>query len=123
MSQIKILLVEDEEGIIDFFVTYLNMKGFNNILTAAAGKEAIEKIENEKPDFVFPDISLADNVSGMEVLKQARVLSPKTKCIMMSAYKDEYGQEAEKLGAIYFLKKPITNLGQMIKLMQDFQDK
>jgi len=119
MSVIRILVVEDEEFARETLIDYLNIKGFTNISTATRGKEALEKIGQEKPDFVFLDIQLADNTDGMEVLRQSRGLSPQTKCIMMSAYQDEHGPKADELGAFYFLKKPIRDLDKVIKVMQN----
>jgi len=121
MTQLKIMVVEDEEFARETITDDLNLKGFDNVLTVARGKEAIEKMEAEKPDFIFLDIQLADEVSGMEVLKQSKVLSPGSRCVMMSAYKDEYGQEALALGACYFLKKPIRDLDKVVKLIEEFR--
>ena len=119
MSQVKILVVEDEEFLRETIVEYLNMKGFENILTSSRGEDAIEHIEKEKPDFVFLDIQLADDVNGIEVLKKSRASSPDTKCIMMSAYQDEYGEEAMRIGAYCFLKKPIRDLAKIIKVISE----
>ena len=118
MPPIKILVVEDEAFARETIVDYLNIKGYENISIASRGQEALDKISEEKPDFIFLDIQLADKIDGMEVLRQARSLSPLSKCIMMSAYKDEFGPKAEELGAYYFLKKPIRNLDKIIKLIE-----
>lgn len=118
MRQIKILIVEDEESVRGFMVDYLGMKGYENIITASTGKEAIEKIEKDKPDIAFLDIQLADNIDGMQVLKESRQISPQTKVIMLSAYQDKYGKEAEELGSYAFLKKPIQ-IGMLGKILQE----
>lgn len=103
---LKIMIVEDETDICELFSDYLEMKGCKKILTASAGKEAIELLEVEKPDIIFLDIQLADNIDGIEVLKKAREISPGTKIIMMSAYQEEYGQKTRELGVSGFLRKP-----------------
>lgn len=118
MKEVKILIVEDEVSIRGFMVDYLDMKGYKNILTASTGKEAIEKIEKDKPDIAFLDIQLADNIDGMQVLKESRHISPQTKVIMLSAYQDKYGKEAKELGCYAFLKKPIE-IGMIGKILQE----
>ena len=120
MPQFKILIADDEEGIREHMVRYMQRHGFENILTASKGQEAIEIIGREKPDFAFLDISLADNVSGMDVLKQTRELSPNTKCIMTSAY-DEYMDEAKRLGAWRYLKKPFRKeMDEVVNSMLEY---
>jgi len=106
MESIKVMIVEDEKDICELFTDYLEMKGCEKIWHVSTGKEAITKIEKEKPDVVFLDIQLADNTSGMVVLKKIQEISPNSKVIMMSAYQEEYGQQARDLGAYDFLRKP-----------------
>jgi len=121
MAQFKILIADDEEGIREHMVRYMNRHGFENILMASKGQEAIAIIGREKPDFAFLDISLADSVSGMEVLKQAHGLSSNTKCIMTSAY-DEYRDEAKTLGAWRYLKKPFRKeMDEVVNSMLEYQ--
>ena len=106
MESIKIMIVEDEKDICELFSDYLEMKGCEKVWHVSTGKEAIEKIEQESPDIVFLDIQLADNTNGIEVLRKAREISPDTKVIMMSAYKEEYGMQTHEMGAYGFLRKP-----------------
>jgi YesN/AraC family two-component response regulator len=117
MKQIKILIVEDEKVIKELIADYLDMKGYENVFTASSGKEAMERIERDKPDIIFLDIQLTDDIDGMQVLKKSKELSPKTKVIMLSAYQDKYGKEAKELGSYAFLKKPIqiSTLDKILK--------
>ena len=102
------MIIDDEEAIRALFAQYMEMRGCSNILTAATGKDAISQIASEKPDVAFLDIQLADNISGIDVLKKIRELSPQTKVIMMSSYQEEYGALTQSLGAFDFLRKPFT---------------
>lgn len=106
MESMKVMIIEDEIDICDLFADYLEMRGCEKIFKVSTGKDAIARIEQEKPDIIFLDIQLADNVNGLEVLKKTREISPGTKVIMMSAYKEEYGEQTQELGAYGFLKKP-----------------
>lgn len=114
----KILIVEDDASIRGLVVDYLGMKGYENILTASSGEEAIKKFKDAKPDVAFLDIQLADKIDGMQVLKESRKTSPHTKVIMLSAYKEDYQQEAKELGAYNFLKKPIK-IDSLFKILQE----
>ena len=122
-ESLKIMIVEDEADICDLLADYLGMKGCKNISKIFTGKEAIARIELDKPDIIFLDIQLADNVRGLEVLKKTKELLPNAKVIMMSAYKEEHGPESQALGAYDFLKKPFRadSLDQILNRI--FKDK
>lgn len=105
-NSLKIMIIEDEADICDLLADYLGMKGCKNISKIFTGKDAMAKIELEKPDVIFLDIQLADNIRGLEVLKKIKELLPNTKTVMMSAYQEEHGQESQELGAYDFLRKP-----------------
>ena len=105
----KIIIIDDEEDIRELFSNFLEMSGSNQILTAATGKDAIALIERAKPEVVFLDIQLADNINGIEVLKVTREVSPGTRVVMMSSYLEEYGALTLSMGAFDFLKKPFNS--------------
>jgi len=107
MNNNKILIVEDEEDINELLKDYLGMKGYGNVKTTTKGAEALEIIKSDQPDIVFLDIVLDDDVDGMKVLEEGRVISSETKFIMMSAHKEDYHQKAKELGACAFLGKPV----------------
>lgn len=115
MAKGLILIVEDEALVNELMGDYLEAKGYDTISTDH-GNEAMQMVGEHKPDIMFLDIQLNDGVDGMTVLKKAREISPESKIIMMSAYKDKYGPETEKLGAYAFLSKPIqvTSIGQIL---------
>ena len=120
MRELKILVVEDEGFVREAIIDYLEIKGYENILSASKGEEAIAKIEEEKPDWVLLDIQLADEVDGMVVLERAKEISSNTKVVMMSAYRREHEMKAKKLGAHAFIKKPI-GMEQLRDLVKEIQ--
>lgn len=119
----KILIVDDEIDILEPFCDYLSLKGFKNILGAVTASEALEKIEKEKPDLVLLDIELNESINGMEILRRTREeLSPGSKIVMISGYKDEYEADSYRLGANEFWKKPILPrqvLEKIIKILSE----
>lgn len=118
----RILIVEDEEDTRHAFVNILKKRG-HEVLEATKGQEAIEIIEKEKPDVVYLDISLADNVDGMEVLRQVKPKVPETEIIMMSAYYDEHEEASKKLGAYSFCRKPILKMEQFLNPLEEIKKK
>ena len=75
MAGEKILIVDDEKAINDLVVSYLQKEGFSPF-SAYTGKEALEILEKEKPDFVVLDIMLPDidgNALCLEIRKRSEV--------------------------------------------------
>lgn len=66
----KILIVEDEEDFFFFYTTMLEGTDYT-ILRAIDGKEAFEKIQEEKPDLIILDL-LLDQMTGDAFLKQLK---------------------------------------------------
>jgi CheY-like chemotaxis protein len=62
----KILVVEDEEGLRLLYKEELEAEGYE-ILTAQNGREAIQQLEEGKPDLIILDIVMPV-MDGMEAL-------------------------------------------------------
>ena len=77
-----ILIVEDNEGIVSFLQSELELEGYTTSV-AANGREGIEKFNSESPDLVLLDIMLPE-LSGNEVLRRIRKIS-KTPVIFLTA--------------------------------------
>lgn len=118
----KILIAEDEEDCRQPFVDILRKRG-HTVLESDKGKETIELIEKERPDLVYLDISLADAVTGMDVLKQCKPKFPEVEIVMMSAYETEYKAESLRLGAHCFCRKPITKLEHFLNPIEEIKKK
>ncbi len=66
----KILIVDDDAGIVDFVNAELMHEGFETSISRT-GREALEKIESERPDLVLLDVMLPE-INGLEVLRRIR---------------------------------------------------
>jgi CheY-like chemotaxis protein len=55
----KILIVDDEAGIVTYLETLLQDNGYETIATTD-GRTALEKLKNERPDLVTLDISMPE---------------------------------------------------------------
>jgi len=81
-----ILVVDDEESIRKLYQLELMDEGYNVIL-AADGQEALQKVEQENPDLVILDIRMP-KVDGIEFLNRFMQMGKKLPIIINSAYTD-----------------------------------
>ena len=104
-KQYHILIVDDNPDFRNTLQDILKVKGYA-VLTAASGKAALERIQEKPPDVALIDLKLAD-MSGLEVLKQLKALTPSTEAIMITGYASrESVIEAVNLGAYSYVQKP-----------------
>jgi two-component system LytT family response regulator len=79
--------------------------GFDRVLIATSGAEALEKICSSRPEAVLMDCELID-MSGFDVLRSLDD-TQRPPAIMLAA-DDRYAAEAFEAAAIDYLKRPIT---------------
>ncbi|MGM0215339.1 response regulator transcription factor [Enterococcus sp. AZ109] len=70
----KILIVDDEQDILTLLEDVLHQEGYQNILKATSGEQAVALCRKEKPDAMVLDIMLP-GIDGIEVCKQIREIS------------------------------------------------
>ncbi|MBQ6843955.1 MAG: response regulator transcription factor [Agathobacter sp.] len=100
----KILLVEDDKGIVENLTVFLGKEGFD-IKTANGQRNALELIKEETFDLVLLDISLADG-NGFAVCSAIKT-EYKTPVIFLTASGDEYSTVTGfNLGADDYIAKP-----------------
>ncbi|MBD3258502.1 response regulator [candidate division GN15 bacterium] len=100
-----ILVVDDEEIIREFLVEVLEDY---DVTIACDGAEAIDKIKEQQFDLVITDLRMP-RVSGEEVVKSVREVSPETKVIVISGYSSLYTvSQSVNHGACAFLSKPFS---------------
>src|SRR5579863_10675476 len=112
----SILIVDDEPLTLRTVGRALRAEGYE-VLSAASGEDALKIIAEEKPDLALLDVVLP-GINGIEVLAQARKISPAMIVVMMSAYHlVDRAVEAMKLGAYDYLIKPF-HLADMVNTIQ-----
>ena len=112
----SILVVDDETSMREFLEVLLSKEGYK-VSDAKSGKQALKMIQKNDYDLVLSDIRLGD-ITGLEVLKEAKKKDADTIVIMISAYSTtEIAVEAMNEGAYDFVPKPFDNteLKQTIK--------
>jgi two-component system response regulator (stage 0 sporulation protein F) len=80
----KVLLVDDDEGLRDFYREELEDEG-DEVLTAINGKEALREVENEKPDLIVLDIVMPV-MDGMEALGRILRKDKRVSVILRSSH-------------------------------------
>jgi len=103
----RILIVDDEESILFSLRRALERDG-HEVWTAGDGHQALRLVQHHVFDLILTDLKM-EGVGGVEVLRQARAMSPDTAIIMLTGYATlESAIEALRLGAIDYLTKPCS---------------
>jgi PleD family two-component response regulator len=109
-SKGKVLIVDDEKVNIRILEAYLNKE--YEIITAQSGKEALDKINQDKPDIVLLDIMMP-KISGYDVCKSIKE-NGATRFIPVVMITALSGLEAKikaiEIGADDYLTKPINRI-------------
>jgi len=107
-SAVKVLLVDDETGILDALRILFKGEGYE-VAVASSGRAALESLERERPDLVLSDIRMP-GADGLEVLKRARDIDAELPVILMTAQASlQSAMRAVNEGAYYYLQKPFSN--------------
>lgn len=103
-TDIRILLIEDEDGFRRPMEFWLKSKGYQ-VSGAASGEEGLMMIARERPSIVCLDMKMP-GMNGIETLRKIREKDKILPVIMITAYGTSSDMmEAEKLGVSGFFKK------------------
>ena len=102
----RILIIEDEEAIAELEKDYLELSGFE-VIISNRGDLGLEKALNEHFDLIILDLMLPE-VDGFEICRQVRD-AKNTPIIMVSAKKDDIDKiRGLGLGADDYMTKPFS---------------
>jgi two-component system alkaline phosphatase synthesis response regulator PhoP len=107
-KDIKILLVDDEQDILEIVGYNLSQEGFK-IVTASNGKEAISVAKKERPHLIIMDVMMPE-MDGMEACENIRKIPELSNVIItfLTARSEDYSQVAGfDAGADDYISKPI----------------
>ena len=118
----KVLLVDDE---IDFVTTLSNRLGMRDIQTDVVydGEQALEYVKKQEPDVIVLDLKMP-GMYGMEVLRKLSKTNPDVQVVILTGHGTDRDQdEAERLHAFDYLRKPcdIETLADRIRGAQRFK--
>jgi DNA-binding response OmpR family regulator len=101
----RLLIVDDEPKVCDYLKAFFSAKGLA-VEVAFTGADAIERLMEHPVEAILLDICLPD-MSGLEVLKRAKELSPEATIIMVTALDQEESKiDAKVYGATSYVTKP-----------------
>jgi two-component system phosphate regulon response regulator PhoB len=120
MPQPRILIIEDERGLIQSLTWYFNREGYETIV-ASDGQEGLRKAQANVPDVILLDLMLP-GLSGLEVCRDLRAgdRTREIPIIIITARAEETDQVVGfSMGADDYVTKPFSNkvLLQRIKAL------
>jgi two-component system cell cycle sensor histidine kinase/response regulator CckA len=110
-SQFRLLIVDDEDGVLRYVERVLSEAGYQTS-TAASGAEALESARTlGNPDVLVTDVMMP-GITGDELARQLRVSDRELKVLYLTGYSDKLFKERAALWANEaFLEKPFTVKG------------
>ena len=106
MTPVRLLIVEDDEGLRQVLQIQLEHEGYE-ARSVPSMEEAVPILEKLPHNLVITDLNLP-GASGIELLKRARSIDPETAVIVMTAFASvETAVQAMKQGAYDYIAKPI----------------
>ena len=106
-TKIKVLVVDDEKIIRDFFGRLLSLQGLE-VIEAEDGYKASELAKGNKFDLYFIDVRMP-GMDGLETFRQIRQIHPEALVVMMTGYAlDNILEQAQKEGASGSIRKPFA---------------
>lgn len=108
-SDITVLVVDDEEANRTSLERIFVKEGMR-VLLANGAKDALEQLRRCRVDVILTDLMMP-GVSGVELLKAAKELSPDTEIVLMTAFGSvEVAVQAMREGAYDFVEKPLKRM-------------
>lgn len=107
----RLMVVDDDEFICRGLAQCIDWQsiGIDQVDTAFDGELALEKMKDAPADVMLVDLCMPF-MDGLELAYNVMQSYPKTKLIILSAYKDfEYAQEAIRMNVMEYLTKPFED--------------
>jgi len=117
MEQIKVLLVDDEEDFVKTLAERIKMRDLGSEV-ALNGEQALQIVDDKVPDVMVLDLKMP-GIDGMEVLRRVRKAYPQVQVIILTGHgSDKDEEEARRLGAFEYLKKPV-DIGKLVHTLKE----
>jgi DNA-binding NtrC family response regulator len=114
---IKVLFVDDEEDFVRTMAERMEMRDLGGDV-AFSGQQALEMLENDIPDVMVLDLMMP-GIDGMEVLRRVKKTFPRIEVIIMTGHgSDKDEEEARRLGAFEYLRKPV-DIERLMEIVRD----
>ncbi len=121
MSELTILLIDDEEVQLASLKSFLSRRNYN-VLTAANGRIGLDLVKENAVDLILTDFRMPE-MNGKEVLDEVKKINPEIDVVVMTAFgKLEEAIGIMKSGAYDYLAKPI-DLDELENLIKRVSEK
>lgn len=122
MSDVNILVVDDEEVVLESCSRALSVQGYK-VATAARVEQALEKMDHQMFDIVIADLVMHKR-GGMDLLKIIKKDYAQTQVIMITGYSSiNTAVESIKLGAFDYLSKPFSPSELVLTVKKALEEK
>jgi DNA-binding NtrC family response regulator len=106
MADEKVLVVDDEVGMLTLLRNYLTREGYE-VHTAPSGETALQFLEEHDFDVVLTDLRMG-GMDGLALVREIHATRPETQVVLMTAFGGiDIAVEAIKAGAYHFVAKPV----------------
>lgn len=105
MTSHTLLLVDDDHDLLEMLCSIFRRAGYNKLLTASSGTEALTIWRDQHPDMVVLDVMMPD-MDGFSVLKEIRRTSRVPVLMLTARGEAEDRVEGLENGADDYLAKP-----------------
>lgn len=119
LSNLKILVVDDNERLCKNLVDILDVKGYE-VTTTYDGSQAIEIFQNNKFDVVLMDVKMP-GISGIETLKILKQIAKDIFVIMITAFADDiFYKQGLSDGDFEVIQKPM-DIDRLLGMLENIK--
>ena len=113
----SILVVDDVKSQREIAKMMLTQLGYS-VVSASSGENAVAYLQTHQADVLLLDMIMDPGMDGLETYRQVLKKHPHQRAIIVSGYSEtDRVKEAQRLGAIQYIKKPYTleRLGMAVR--------
>jgi len=110
----RVLVVDDEPGVIRFIKISLALAGYD-VISTTNGEEALPLVKSQKPDIMLLDVFMTP-ITGFDILVELRTFSQLP--VIVFTARNNIGKTAIDEGANGFIAKPFKP-DELIKKIQE----
>jgi len=119
----KVLIVDDDPTQCDVTMRVMKKLGYT-VSVVESGEKAVEFIGDNPQDIVILDMIMPPGIDGTETFRRIREKYPDQKAILLSGFSETNRvQEAQRLGAGTFVKKPVSFAGLAREVREELDRK
>lgn len=106
MTKTRVMIVDDHQLAREGLKAVLCGAGIDVVGMAATGEEAVDMVQQIRPDIVLMDVRLGEGIDGLEATRQITALDLDVKIIMLTLHEmTAYVREALAAGAAGYVLK------------------